>query len=180
MSSARVLPRLIASQRLAPIHHPPGTGETPSTPSATSPPPATRRPFPPRPSPWPPWAAQRFHRKNTTSGFIRSPLQCGQCGTWKRASKRRVEQGVAVRRLHRVHAGQVRDSGFPSTAGSNRARYVWPQSRHSTRCRLPCSSITSWLPAWSCRVSTFWVIKPLIRPVLCKPGQGVVAAFGCA
>ena len=39
-----------------------------------------------------------------------------------------------------------------------------PHDRHRTRCKLPCSSVTSDAPAAWCRPSTFWVMLPVSSP----------------
>ena len=55
-----------------------------------------------------------------------------------------------------------------------------PQVRQTTSARLPCSSVTSRLPAAWCSPSTFWVMTGPSTPRRWRSATAWCAAFGSA
>ena len=114
--------------------------------------------------------------KNTTSGLTRPPQQSAQSTARTASSSASAQLHVAVR-VDRGDRGREFRVGRAQPPVQS-ARGPAPQSRQTTRSRLPCSSTTRRAPPAWCRPSTFCVMIPPSRPRCCSRATARWPALG--
>jgi hypothetical protein len=123
-------------------------------------------------------AGGTFSPKNTTSGLSTPPHAAQSTianDSISPAGSTASPSGL-INADDTVHCGlAARSRSFSSGRGVRS-----PQDRQVTRCRLPCSSVTSVDPAAWCSPSTFCVMIPASSPSCSSVATARCPAFGVA